>query len=381
MQGHIEKRRKDSWTIIIDTGKNPVTQKRDRIAKSVKGPKREAEKVLNEMLYQLQTGTYVEVTNLTVAAYFKHWLETYCQPNLAPKTLNSYQSEINNHIIPRLGSVPLEKLSPLHLQSYYSQLLISGRKDGKGGLSARTILYHHRIIREALKHAYRWQLVNRNVADAVQPPRFKKKEMYVMSREDVLDFLDNIQNHRDYGIIYTAIFTGMRQGELLGLKWSNINQNRRYLDVKQQLQYLPKQGYIFKEPKTPKSKRRIPLTPGLIALLKEIKKQQAQDKLLQGSDYEDKDLVFCLENGKPLDPTNLTKRFKALVKKHCHPEMRWHDTRHTFAAIALASGITMERLQILLGHESITTTIDTYGHLSPATLREAMDKFSSFMGQ
>ena len=390
MRGHLEKRYKSSWTIVIDAGQDPVTNERTRIIKSVKGPKREAEKIMNEMMYQLQTGTYIEVTDLTVAEYFDHWIRTYCQPNLAPKTFHSYTSEIKNHLKPALGPIPLAKLSPLHLQNYYSNLLTSGRKDGKGGLSPRTIVYHHRIIREALKHAYRWQLVNRNVADAVKPPRFKEKEMYVMSREDVIPFLASVKDHRDYAIIYTAIYTGMRQGELLGLTWKNLDLKRKVLNVKQQLQYQPGNGYVFKEPKTPKSKRQIPLTPGVVDVFKEIRKQQAQDKLLLGVSndareqdkrYEDKDLVFCLENGKPLDPTNLTKRFKSLVRKHGHPEMRFHDTRHTFAAIALASGVAMERLQILLGHESITTTIDTYGHLSPATLRDAMDVFDNFMNQ
>jgi integrase len=381
MRGHLEKRSKGSWTIVIDRGKNPVTGKRERIKKAVKGPKREAEKVMNEILHKLQTGTYVETSNLTVGKYFEHWLETYCKPNLAPKTLHSYASEINNHIIPQLGSIPLEKLSPLHLQSYYTQLLESGRLDGKGGLSARSVLYQHRIVREALKHAFRWQLVSRNVADAVEPPRFKKKEMYVMSREEVLNFLDAIKSHRDYPVIYAALYTGMRQGELLGLTWGNIDQKSKTLYVKQQLQYVAAKGYFFKEPKTPKSKRQIPLTPGLLSLLKELKREQAQNKLLLGDEYDDKDLVFCQDNGKPLDATNLTKRFKTLAKKHGHQEMRFHDLRHTSATLLLAAGVEPKRVQDILGHESFNTTMDVYGHVLPSMQREAMDKLSEFMGE
>jgi integrase len=417
MQGHLEKRGKDSWTIVIDKGRNPITNKRERIKKAVKGTKPEVQKVMNEMLHKLQTGTYIETHNLTVAEYFNHWIETYCTPNLAPKTLHSYRSEISNHIIPNLGQIPLEKLSPLHLQSYYSQLLTSGRRDGNGGLSARTILYHHRIIREALKHAFRWQLVSRNVADAVEPPRFKKKEMFVMSREEVLTFLEAIEEHRDYAIIYTAIYTGMRQGELLGLTWKNVDLKHKVLNVRQQLQYQPGNGYVFKEPKTPRSKRQIPLTPGMVDVFKEIRKLQAQDKLLLGvkkdgneedaadqskysdnqtateihspeddaSDkkkkYEDNDLVFCLENGKPLDGTNLTKRFKALAKKHGHPEMRFHDLRHTCATLLLAAGVDPKKVQDILGHESFNTTMDVYGHVLPSMQREAMDKLNAFMGQ
>ena len=336
---------------------------------------------MNEILHRLRTGTYVEINNLTVAEYFDHWLLTYCKPNLAPKTIHSYTSEINNHIKPKLGSIPLEKLTPLHLQSYYTQLLESGRLDGNGGLSPRSVLYQHRIIREALKHAFRWQLVSRNVADAVEPPRFKKKEMYFITREEVHDFLDEIKSHRDYAIIYTAIYTGMRQGEILGLTWENVNLVTKTVFVKQQLQYVAGEGYIFKEPKTPKSKRHIPLTTGMLTLLKEIKKEQAQNKLLLSSEYDDKNLIFCQENGKPLDATNLTKRFKTLARKNGHPEMRFHDLRHTCATLLLAAGVDPKRVQEILGHESFNTTMDTYGHVLPSMKRDAMDKLSEFMGE
>lgn len=381
MQGHLEKRGKDTWTIVIDTGKNPITNKRDRIRKAVKGTKPEVQKVMNEMLHKLQTGTYIETHKLTVGGYFDHWIKTYCIPNLAPKTIHSYRSEINNHIIPNLGQIPLNKLSPLHLQSYYTKLLDSGRKDGNGGLSARTIQYHHRIIREALKHAFRWQLVSRNVADAVDPPRFKKKEMYVMPREEVIAFLEAIKDHRDYAIIYTAIYTGMRQGELLGLTWQAVHHTKRTIWVKQQLQYIAGEGYNFKEPKTSKSRRHIPMTPGVQSLLKEVKREQAEYKLLMGNEYEDNDLVFCLANGKPLDGTNLTKRFKAQAKKHGHPEMRFHDLRHTCATLLLAAGVDPKKVQEILGHESFNTTMDVYGHVLPSMQREAMDKLSAFMGE
>jgi integrase len=397
MRGHLEKISKDSWTIVIEKGKNPLTKTRERIKKAVQGNKRTAEKVMNEMLHQLQTGTYVEPTNLTIGDYFRYWLDTYCQPNLASSTLHSYKAQINNHIIPRLGSIQLEKLSPIHLQSYYSQLTATGRKDGTGGLSSRSALYHHRIIREALKHACRWQLVARNIADSVQPPRFKKAEMYVMSREEVLGFLELSKPHRDYAIIYTAIFTGMRQGELLGLTWKHVNLKQKTVDVRQQLQYLPGKGYFFKEPKTPKSKRQIPLTLGQIAVFKEIRKLQAQDKLIKGikndddaeigdkinpeGEYEDNDLVFCHDNGKPLDATNLTKRFKSLIIKHGHPTMRFHDLRHTCATLLLEAGVEAKKVQDILGHESFTTTMDVYGHVLPSMQRDAIDKLSSFMGQ
>ncbi|MDD3889961.1 MAG: hypothetical protein PHT79_11605 [Syntrophomonadaceae bacterium] len=155
MEGHIEKRGKGSWTVVIDQGRNAISNKRKRIYRSVTGPKREAEKVMTELLYQLQTGTYIDPTNITVGEYFVQWLTTYVDQNLSSKSIRSYSMEVENHVIPGLGMIPLTKLSPLHLQNYYTKKLTSGRKDGHGGLSPRTLNYHHRIIREALKHACR----------------------------------------------------------------------------------------------------------------------------------------------------------------------------------------------------------------------------------
>lgn len=381
MRGHIEKRGKGSWTVVIERGRNPITNKRERIYKSVTGPKREAEKLMNEMLYQLQTGTYIDPSNLTVGEYLHRWLNTHCKTNLAPKTYHSYQCEIRNHIMPELGMFSLDQLTPIHLQEYYSKKLTSGRKDGQGGLSARSVHYHHRILRTAFKHATQLQLIARNPADSVVPPRFRSKEMYVLNKEQALAFLEAIKDHRDYNLILTAVYTGLRRGELLGLRWADIDLKKNTLNVRQQLQYISGQGIMFKSPKTEKSRRQIPLMPIVAITLRKLKKEQAQEKLIHGISYEDNDLVFCLENGHPLDPNVLGRRFRKLVDKHGHPELRFHDLRHTCATLLLAAGVDAKKVQDIMGHESISTTLDIYGHVLPTMQKEAIQQLNEYMNK
>jgi integrase len=379
MNGHIEKRYKSSWTVVIRLDPDPLTGERKRLSRSVKGKRADAERVMAEMLHQLQTGTFVENDSLTVGEFLEKWLSVYCKPNLAPKTLQSYRCQIRNHLGPKLGRIPLTKLTPLHLQDLYNQELERGRTDGTGGLSPRTVIYHHRIIREALSHAVKWQLVMRNVADAVDPPRQVKKKIAVIHGEELTQFLNNCRDSQDYLLILTAVSTGMRQGEILGLRWTDVDFSSGVIHVRQQQQYLIGQGFIYKPPKSERSQRQIPLPRQLVAVFKKIKKEQATFRLQYGKDYIDTGLVFTQPNGQHLDGARLSNRFKRLAVKFGHPELRWHDTRHIFAAVALASGVSMERLQALLGHESITTTIDTYGHLSPTTLKDAMDQISSML--
>ncbi|WP_084665658.1 site-specific integrase [Thermanaeromonas toyohensis] len=374
--GHLEKRYKSSWTIVIELDRDPVTGKRKRITKSVKGTKKEAEKEMVRMLNELERGTYVEPSGMTVGEYLLHWLEAYCKPNLAPKTLQSYSYIIHQHLIPALGHIKLDKLQPLHLQEYYSKALQSGRKDGKGGLSLRSVQYHHRILHEALGHALKWQLVHRNVAEAVEAPRYKRPDVKALSPEEVNKLLAKAKeiNHPDYALLVTAVYTGMRQGELLGLRWQDIDMTAGVAYVRQILQKLPGQPVMFKEPKTQAGKRQVVLSPAVIDILKAAKKQQAENRLRLGQAYQDYGLVFCRENGLPLDPFTVTHRFKKLAKLAGFPELRFHDLRHTHATLLLAQGVHPKVVQERLGHRSITLTLDTYSHVLPTLQKEAAAK-------
>jgi len=359
--------------------------------------------------YQQSIGIDFEPAKMTFGEYLDHWLNIH-KENLKPKTLASYRCEIKNHIKPKLGHIKLTKLTPLQLQSYYTYLTSEGRaeiirkrisrldpKDTRalkraekrlaamlesntGGLSASTAIYHHRIIHKALKQAYRWQMVGRNVADAVEPPKAAVKEIEYMKKSQVHKFIEAIKSCADYVVILAAIFTGMRQGELLGLRWKDVDFDRGLIHVRQQSQYLPDRGFYFDDPKQ-NSKRTIPMPLPLNSALRQVQKDQLRYRSIYLKDYKDNDLVFCNPDGSQQDGTALTKRFQRLLEQNGLPKMRFHSLRHTFATMARGAGMNIEDIQDLLGHADISTTKNMYTHIEIEPLQKAMNKLEKYMEQ
>ena len=372
MPGHLEKRSDKSWTIVIELGRDPRTGKRKRFKKAFRGTKKEAEKELARLLAEIEKGTYIEPTKLTFGEYLLKWLDDYGRPNLAPSTFDSYQRIIRKHIIPALSTVPLAKLHPLHLQGYYSDKLQN--------LSQRTVQYHHRIIREALNHAVKWQLVSRNVADAVQAPRAKRPEISVPGFQEIQRLLEAARDHQDYALICTAIFTGMRRAELLGLRWQDVDTNMGTISIQQTLQRLPDQGFFYTEPKSQKSRRQVLIPPVLVEIVKEHRRRQLENKVRLGGEYQNHGLVFPKQDGRPEDPSNISHRFKALVDRLGLSGLRFHDLRHLHATILLAQGIHPKVVQERLGHQTVTLTLDTYSHVIPTIQKEVVEKLQDLFG-
>lgn len=188
------------------------------------------------------------------------WLIEYAKPNLSPRSFERYAGIINKHLIPDLGKLTLTQLRPEHLQKHYTAKL-------KGGLSARTVRYHHALIHIALKTAVKWGLVGRNVADAVDPPRIRRSEMQIWDEEDINRFLENTKDSPYYALFYTALFTGMRRSELLALRWQDVDFIYSQIYVNRSLHQLKDGSFIFTQPKSAKSSRTIALTPSTILIL------------------------------------------------------------------------------------------------------------------
>ncbi|GAB6181714.1 tyrosine-type recombinase/integrase [Desulfotomaculum defluvii] len=364
MHGRIEKKGKDHYRIVIDLGPDPSDGKRKRIYKTVKMSKADAEVEMARMITELQNGAYVEPTKLTLESFLKHWLEVYGKTNLKPQTYDSYKMICEKHLIPNLGKMPLSKLHQTHLEQYQVKAMASGRSNGKGGLSARTVQYHHRVLGKALSYAVKMKILQYNIARDVSAPRAKKKEMRALTAQEVRQFLDTAKDHRDYLIVFTAVHTGMRRGEIIGLKWKDIDFKNRIARIQRSLQESEEEGIILGSTKN-EDGRPVPLPECLCELLKEYKKTQVVNL------FDKERLVFSDPDGDPVNPKNLSHRIENLAKKAGFPGINLHSLRHTWATLALESGIHPKVVQAILGHSNISITMDIYSHVLPVMFTEA----------
>lgn len=378
MRGHITKRGTNSWSIVLYTGRDPQTGKKQYKWHSVKGTKKQAEKELATLINRLENGSYIKPSKITVGVFLEQWLNDYASTNTAPRTFERYSEIVRTHLIPSLGRISLIQLKPEHLQSYYTQELTSGRLNGKGGLSAQTVKHHHRILSEALNHAVRWGLVIRNVAQAVDPPRPIKKEMATAQAEDIVPLLEearkmeNVSSIPYYTLFYTALHTGMRRGELLALRWIDVDLEFMTISVNRSLQILKDGTKIIREPKTPKARRLIAMTPSLALQLRDHRDSQSALRLLNNKPVQQDDLIFSDLEGQPINPNTVTPAFHKIAKR-AGLRLRLHDLRHTHATLMLKAGVHPKIVSERLGHSTVAFTLDTYSHVVPG-LQEAAAK-------
>lgn len=374
MKGHIRKRGKGSWAVVIELDRDPDGTRHQKWY-TVRGKKKDAERELARLLNELETGEYVEPSNMTVAEFLKEWLETYARLSVAPRTYERYEQIVRLHLIPNLGASLLSKLTPMQIQTYYAKALRGGRKDGgDGGLSSTTVLQHHRVLHKALECAVKWQVVGRNVADAVEPPRRKRREMQTLDAEQVRKLLKEAETTDCYAPIYVAVNTGLRMGELLGLKWEDLDLKKGMAQIKRSMQRVRGEGMVEAETKTHRSRRSLCLPPSVVEVLRKHRVQQSREKLLAGEAYSDRDLVFATPLGLPVDPSHVSKTFRRVLKRADLPMIRFHDLRHTHASLMLKAGVHPKIVSERLGHAAVGITLDTYSHVLPNLQEEAARK-------
>ena len=380
MRGHIRPRGKNNYSIVMDLEPGPNGERQQKwisVAKYLglpKATKKQAEIVLAEVLQKLRTQDFIQPEKVSLGEYLRYWLENYARQSVRQTTMDNYTSLIDKHIIPELGHIQLAKLSPMHLQEFYNKKLQCGRADGKpGGLAPKTVRELHSLVHKALDQALKWQAVTKNVARAVSPPRKEKKEIKYWTKDEVKEFLNSIESERLFTLYHLALNTGMRRGELLGLRWVDMRMNDGYVAVRQNL-VKTNSGILMQEPKTSNSRRNISISSNTVAALKAHKKQQLQEKLAHGPDYKDNGLVFCRLNGLPLYPDGVSDQFNRLVAKAGVKSITFHDLRHTHATLLLVAGIHPKVVSERLGHYSVALTLDLYSHVIPGLDQEAARK-------
>jgi integrase len=307
----------------------------------------------------------------TVADYLQRWLTDYAKPNLSPRSYERYAGIIRQHLVPDFGSIQLSQLRPEHLQKHYSTRLNSG-------LSARTVRYHHALIHIALQTAVKWGLVSRNVADAVEPPKFKRSKMQTWNEYEVNQFLEVAKDTQYYALFYTALFTGMRRSELLAIRWRDIDFIYSQIYVNRSLHHLKDGSYVFTQPKSERSRRTIALPPSAFLTLSEYRTAKETESLLLGTTLKEDDLVFSTL-GKPLRPNTVTYAWVRIAARAGVKIIRLHDARHTHASLMLKQGIHPKVVQERLGHASIQMTLDTYSHVAPGIQEAAAQSFDKLL--
>jgi len=367
-EGSIYKREDGLWVAAVNLGYQGGKLKR----KVYYGKTRsEVSEKLTAVLNDLQRGIPLVTERQTVKQFLKCWLADTVKPNVRPSTYISYEQQVRVHIAPGLGHTQLEKLSPQHIQTYINDRL-------KADLSPKTVKYHLSILRMALGQALRWNLVSRNVAMLVDPPRIEKYEIQPITPEQARVFLLAIQGHRMEALFTVALSLGLRRGEALGLRWQDIDFGGRTLRINASLQRI--QGkLVLCEPKTKTSRRVLNMPESLVAKLREHRTRQLEEKLLAGSNWVESGLVFTSAIGTPVDPRHVKRHLDPLLKKAELPHYRVHDLRHFCASLLLAQGVPLKVVSEILGHSQISITADLYIHVLPSMRKEAIDLMDSIL--
>lgn len=364
-RGNITRRGKSSWRLKFETGADPVTGERGTRFVTVRGTKREAESELTRLLGEVEEGTFVERSASTVGEYAKHWLSAIAPSKAAPKTLERYSEIVHKHIVPRIGARSLQKLEGAHIDEFYAKLRTEGRLDGKGGLAPQTVQHVHRLLTQILASAVKARKIRVSPIGAVQAtPKVRRDEIQVLTDDEMGKLLQYVRGS-DIGMpVMLAVATGMRRGEVLGLRWKDVDLDRAELRVAQVVEQTTN-GLAFKEPKTERSRRSITLPARMVDELKAHRKAQAEHRLKLGLGRDPDGLVFAAWDGSTRNPDLFSKAFARAAEKAGVPHVTFHGLRHTHITHLLRSGVPVHVVSARAGHATPAVTLTIYAHIMP----------------
>jgi integrase len=367
MRGHLRERSPGHWAIVIES-RDPQTGKRKRKWHSFKGTKREARIECSRLITEAQRGIGLEPSKVTLAEFLHRWL-AQMRPQISPRTHERYTELVTKNIIPALGSVTLSRLHAVQISEAYTRALVSGRRDGKGGLSPASVHYQHRVLKKAIGQAVKWGLLPGNLLDAVDPPRVERTRMQIYDMAQTAEALALARPTRLYVPVLLALLCGLRRGEITALRWRNVDLEGAQLAIVESTEQTSK-TIRLKETKT--GRARTVALPSLVGdELRRHRIEQAQELLQIGIRQDGESFVYAREDGQPMQPRSLTHAWDQFRARTTLPRIRFHDLRHSHATHLLAGNVHPKIASERLGHSKVGITLDLYSHVLPGMQADA----------
>jgi integrase len=376
-RGTIIRRGKASWRLKFDVPSDTPGQRETKYV-TVRGKRADAERELTRLLAQHDAGTFVEPSRIALRDYLRSWLDG--RSDISAKTRERYAELIAELIAPHLGKIPLQSLKPQRIAQWHDDLLKSGGKNGRP-LSARTVGHAHRVLRAALERAVKLETLSRNVASVVPPPKVSAPEIEILDAQQIAIVLERLEGHRLFPIVSLALATGLRRGELLALRLSDLSFDQGSLRVERTLEEMKDGSISVKAPKSKAGRRTLALPQTSLDMLREHRRELLQNRLLLGMGKPDDDtLLFSNLDGSPRRPSNLTISWLRACAALDLPRVSFHALRHTHASALIAAKLDIVRISRRLGHSKPSITLDIYAHLFDTDDREAASAMDALMG-
>lgn len=370
MKGHITERSPGKWAIVLDVP-DPDTGKRRRKWHTFHGTKRQAETECARLIAELAGGSYIEPAKTTVREYFTKWL-AHEKGNVSPKTHQRYEELLLKNVAPLLGHLTMNKLTAARIDAAWGQLLESGRRNGKGGLSPRTVHHCRRVMLTAMDQALKWDLLKKNPVALTRPPKVERTSIEAYTAPQTAVVLDDLRSSRVFVPVLLAAMCGLRRGEILALRWRHVDLVSAVLSIRESAEQV---GTVvrYKETKSGKS-RTVSLSSTVLEELNRHRLAQAEEQLKVGIRPDENSFVVAQVDGRPLKPVSLTHEWTRLLAKTSLPRIRFHDLRHSHATQLLAAGVHPKIASERLGHSTIGITLDLYSHVMPGMQANAAEQ-------
>ena len=380
MQGHFKKRGA-SWYFWVELERD-LDGKRHQLSKGGFRTRKEAERAFAEVRDQIRQGAFVPPSKTTVESFLVgEWLPAI-EASIRPSTHALYSRIVDAYVVPRIGPRRLGNVTPGQLNALYAALLVDGRRQVGGsrpaGLSPKMVRHVHTLLHKAFSDAVRWGSLARNPADRAEPPRPRTPEMKVWNLGELRRFLDEVAGDRLGPVWLLLATTGMRRGEVAGLRWSDVDLEGGRISVVQ-THVIVNRRIVVSEPKTVKGRRSIALDAATVASLRQFRVRQLEERLALGGTWSDTGLVVVHEDGTPINPRTLSSAFTRHSRAAGLPSIRLHDVRHSYATAALAAGIPAKIVSERLGHANIAITLDTYSHVLPNMQEKAAEQVAQLI--